>query len=367
VQLARRSFIGAALTTAIFPSSAAFAEQSGLANGIDVSWLAQYEAAGGVFRNKAGKTIDAFRFLKENGIKLVRLRLFVDAMDRNGSLADTLNLAQRAAKAGIQVALDFHFSDTWADPAHQTMPAGWQGRSLSELLYTLPAYVTSIAKKLKSRNVSPAFVQVGNEIANGMLWPIGRISGDSANEWWQLSSLFNAASDAVRQSFPKAKVVLHLELGGDSQKLDWWLKNAKRFDFDFDVVGLSYYPQWHGDLSRLRSSLRVAAVVHRKLVLVAETAYPWRQLQRSSDVLGSAAAILPGFPATKSGQSNYIRAVTAAVKSLPSKRGIGVWWWEGLANDVLVGSQVVWSEGMSNTSLIDDSGRAIPALYVLGH
>ncbi len=338
-----------------------------LLNGIDVSWLPQLEQAGVKYSDGNSQAIDAFELLKIAGIKIVRIRLFVDAVEMNGRLDQVQLLAERAQRAGLQVCLDMHLSDTWADPAHQSTPHGWSTTNLDYLTNAVSSYVYGILSDLKARNISIDFIQLGNEISNGMLWPLGAISSDSAGSWNNLAKLYNAAATSLRKFYPNSTNVLHLDCGGDSAKTSWWLTRAAAHGItDFDAVGLSYYPQWSGDLAALQRSLRVVTVDFAKPVFVAETAYAWVNQSFGNDVIDAKKNALAGFDSTELGQAAYVSALKNLLLALPANRGMGVWWWEGLATKVNTGAREPFNAGMTNSALVDLGGRALPALTALG-
>lgn len=353
----RRSLLTAITLGAFSTPGAADASTSRrLLNGTDISWLPSYEAHGGKFYNLSGRRVDAFTLLKESGARLVRVRIFVNPAGRNGSLADALALAKRAQKAGLKYCLDFHFSDDWADPGKQAIPSRWKSLSLQELTVELAAYVSGVASAFNAAGLPVHFVQLGNEVTNGFLWPMGRIDSDSAEQWQDFASLYSAAEVALRASLPKAQTVLHLDCGGDAERVRWWLGNAERCGIKADIIGLSYYSQWQGSLSNLSATLRVVAHEYRKRVVVAETAYPYTAKTFGGDIIDVKRSALSGYPLTKTGQKRYLSKLNQMMRELPGNRGFGIWWWEGLAGGPF---------GLANAALVDAKGRALPALNEL--
>jgi arabinogalactan endo-1,4-beta-galactosidase len=338
-----------------------------LQNGVDVSWLPQLELAGAKYFDANGRALDAFDLLKNTGIKIARIRLFVGADTMNGRLDQVQILAARAQQAGLQVCLDMHLSDTWADPGHQSTPNGWSTSNVDNLANAVSSYVYGILSDLKQRQIAIDFVQLGNEISNGMLWPLGSITSDTSAAWNNLAKLYNAAAVSLRKVYPNATNVLHLDCGGDAAKTSWWLARAAAHGItDFDSVGLSFYPQWSGDLAALQRTLRVVAVDFAKPVFVAETAYAWVNQSYGNDVIDAKKNALAGFEATETGQAAYVTAIKNLLLALPANRGMGVWWWEGLATSIHQPGREIFNPGMANSALVDLNGRALAALATLG-
>ena len=337
---------------AIAPS--AHAAPRGLKNGIDISWLPEVEKAGGKFFDNFGRQRNAISLMKAAGARVGRIRVWVNSPDGEHSLASAITLAKRLKTQGLEVCIDLHFSDTWADPAHQTLPTQWQGLTSDELLATVGAYTESTLRAFVSAGVRPQWVQIGNEITNGFLWPYGHINSGESKQWQAFVALHNAATLALRRVLPKARSVVHLDCGGDAERVRWWLSLAKTHGLlGLDVVGLSYYSQWHGSLSQLRKSLLVVASEYRLPVVIAETAYPWTSRTFGGDVIDVSKAPLSGFPLTRAGQVAYVRKLSWILRSLPSGRGVGLWWWEGFAPQ------------MANSALVDAYGHENPAMREL--
>lgn len=368
--LSRRKFLGAmaiAILAASTPNSAFAKPKRMLANGIDISWLPEVEKYKKNFFTRARRPMDAIKLMKYQGIKVGRIRVWVDPIDENGDVDRAIKLAKRLKKADMQICIDFHFSDTWADPGHQTTPAGWSTTSIDELEDSVYVYTKRTLRLFKAAGVTPHWVQLGNEIANGMMWPLGWVGGDDAIQWQNLSRLHQAATNALREVAPKAKSILHLECGGEYERVKWWLEQADQYNItEYDVIGISFYTQWQGDLTNLQSVLNLIAKERKQKVLVAETAYPWIDQTFGSDVIDINHPPLAGCPYTRDGQANYVKKVQNMLLALPNNRGLGVWWWEGLATKVEVNSTIVWNGGMANSALVNTDRTALPALIQLG-
>lgn len=242
--------------------------------GADISWLPQLEADGKKFYEN-GSEIDAIQLLKAHGFNAIRLRLFVDPGNDQGyspgkgfcDLSHTLAMAKRVKEAGMDLLLDFHYSDYWADPQQQYKPQVWSTLSFDILKDTVKAYTTRVLLAFRQQGTMPAMVQVGNEINHGMLWPDGHISNPD-----QLAALLKAGIEGVHAADPSIPVMLHIALGGQNTEAVFWLDNMIARGVQFDIIGLSYYPRWHGTLKDLNLNLRDLAERYNKPLNVVEYA-----------------------------------------------------------------------------------------------
>lgn len=240
--------------------------------GADISWAPSQEDRGTTFSDR-GVEKDVLKILADHKFNWIRLRLFVDPTAENGysrqgycGLEQTLAMAQRVEDAGLKLLLDFHYSDTWADPGKQFTPASWKGLSDDELADTISEYTHSVIKRFASEGVTPEMVQIGNEIHNGFLWPQGRIK-DSPETF---GALLRRASEAVREADPNVKIMVHPALGGDNARSVRFFDLVLAEDVVFDVIGQSYYPEHHGTLEQLKSNLTDLAARYRKPIVVVE-------------------------------------------------------------------------------------------------
>jgi arabinogalactan endo-1,4-beta-galactosidase len=330
--------------------------------GVDASHLKFFEDHGVVYR-ESGDIRDALEVFRSRNMNCVRLRLFTssstqaqaDPYNRINNLDYTVPLAARVKKAGLKFLLDFHYSDTWADPGKQTKPAAWTNLSFSALEQRMLEYNSNCIVAFKAVGAMPDYVQVGNEITSGILWPDGRVGGayESPTQWSQLSRLLKAAIRGIRDASGNEppKVMIHIDRGGDWTATQWYFDNLERQQVEFDFIGQSYYPFWHGSLGALRDCLTRAADRYGKPVVVAETAFPWTN---SADVVG--------FPATPEGQSRYVLRLAEIVKGVPGGLGRGIIWW-GTEYQRLNG---VGTAGFEYRSFFDTGGNILPAAATLG-
>ncbi|TDW97352.1 glycoside hydrolase family 53 protein [Dinghuibacter silviterrae] len=239
--------------------------------GADISFLPQLEAEGMHFYDH-GVQKDAIRLLKDNGFNYIRLRIFVHPAADSGyspkgycGLHDTKKMALRIKAAHLKFLLDFHYSDTWADPGKQYKPHAWRGLPVTAVADSVGAYTRAVLEALKAQGTLPDMVQVGNEINHGLLWP----EGGSAH-LDTLAEYLRAGIAAVREVAPKAKVMLHIACGGQNAESRYFLDNMIRRGVVFDVIGESYYPQWHGSLDDLRNNLTDLETRYHQDVIVVE-------------------------------------------------------------------------------------------------
>lgn len=337
--------------------------------GADISSLPEQEYHGGALRAK-GQVVDGLKLLHQAGLNAVRIKVWNDPgnpdhfpANQSGpqgfnSPAQALALARRASDAGLQVMVDFHYSDGWADPAKQFMPHAWQGLTLPQVCEALYQFTATVLGDMVQAGVNLRWVQVGNEISHGMLWPLGFLPGN----WPSLAALLRAGVAAVRQAAPQAQVVLHLDAGCDQDLYHRWFDQAAALDVAWDAIGLSFYPCWHGALPHLAANLNQLAARYGCPLLVVETAYP-RQLhpQHNGQWLMQHTGSEP-YPATPQGQAQFLAALGAVVRGVPGGLGQGIFYWEPALLPLPDGSRGVWQ----NATLFDEEGDALPGLATLG-
>jgi len=327
--------------------------------GADLSSLPRVEAAGGTFHD-GDSTADAITLLKRAGCTSVRLRLWHTPEGGDCALAPTLAMARRAHGAGMTVLLDLHYSDTWADPAHQTTPAAWQGLALAPLCDSVRAYTRDVLAAFVAQGTPPAWVQIGNEIDGGLLWDVGRRHG-AIESRTNLALLLRAGATGAREASPRTQIVVHFANGGTRDAAEEFFTQLDERQVPFDVMGLSYYAWWHGTPAQLAATLNGLAARFGRDVAVVETAHPWTTSW--FDDTHNAVGKLPAGarPATPEGQAEFAREVRSIVARVPGGRGLGVWWWEP-AWLATPGAQSPWE----NCALFDEKGRMLPAARVLG-
>lgn len=277
--------------------------------GADVSWVSQQESQGQSFYSANGTKTDPFVLLKGLQINAVRLRVWVNPNGGWNDGRDTLFKAKRAVAQGQQVMIDFHYSDNFADPGKQVIPAAWTDHSVGGLGKQVYAHTQGILSYLKQNGVTVRWVQVGNEINSGMLLPTG-----STNNFANLASLINNGYDATKSVFPNASVIVHLANGYDDSMFRWFFDNLKTAGGKWDVTGMSHYPgvnEWQSKNAQVGTTMNDIAQRYGKPVMVVETGMSWDQ------------------PTTAQAM---VRDLISRNKSVPSGRGAGVFYWEPQAS-----------------------------------
>lgn len=248
------------------------AKPEGKILGADISFLPQLEARGIKFSDN-GVEKDVLQILKNHGFNYIRLRLFVDPQNDSGyspgkgfcDLPHTLEMAKRIKQAGMKFLLDFHYSDTWADPGKQFKPEAWKGLDFNDLAKKVFDYTTYVLTALKAHGALPDMVQTGNEINHGIIWPEGNVQHLDS-----LAILLNAAIAAVKKVDPSIITLLHIALGGQNAESKFFIDNMINRGVSFDVIGESYYPKWHGTLEDLKTNLNLLHKKYNKPVIIAE-------------------------------------------------------------------------------------------------
>jgi arabinogalactan endo-1,4-beta-galactosidase len=325
----------------------------------DISTLRQIEAAGGAFADERGQPVDLITLLSQRGFNAVRLRVWVDPAGGACGLGQTLEMAQRVHDAGLLLIVDLHYSDSWADPGQQTIPGAWAGQNVVQLGETVETYTRGVLQALINQGTPAAGVQIGNEITSGMLWPAGRIGGSFEGNWAAFLSLVEAGCRGARSVTPAPLVVLHIDRGGDNGGTRWFFDRVAAAGITFDVIGLSYYPWWHGSLQAMSANVQDVAGRYGKRVWLAETGYPWtlQWSDNTQNIVGLPGQVLAGYPASPIGQKRFLRDVMQSVRNVPMGLGMGAAYWEpGLCAFAGFGS---WYE---NVTLFDFAHRTLPAM-----
>ncbi len=280
------------------------------AKGADISWLTQMEASGKKFYNAAGTEMECMALLKSLGMNTIRLRVWVNPADNWNNTADVLIKAKRASALGMRIMIDFHYSDTWADPSKQTKPAAWTNMSFADLKTAVATHTSNVLSTLKTNGVTPEWVQVGNETSNGMLWEDGKASVNMKN----YADLTNAGYDAVKAVFPTAKVIVHLNNGQDNSLYRWIFDGLKSNGGKWDVIGMSVYPAWFTPANdwatgntQVLTNMNDMVARYGTEVMIVECGMSWDS---------------PG--ASKS----FLTDLIAKTRSVTGKKGLGVLYWE---------------------------------------
>ncbi len=256
------------------------AQAPAFARGADVSWFTEMEADGKKFYDANGTETEFMALMRKIGMNAVRLRVWVNPSSAYGAWsdkADVLVKARRAKAQGLAVMIDFHYSDFFADPGTQTKPADWASLSFEQLKQAVATHTRDVLDALKTEGIEPVWVQVGNETRNGMIWDSGKLwNGTSDNGWGNYVALSNAGYAAVKDVFPNALVIVHIDKGQDDNV--WFYKSFKQYGGKFDMIGLSYYPStsgWSSQNQTVANNVKTLKTTFSVPVMIVEVGYPY--------------------------------------------------------------------------------------------
>ncbi len=320
--------------------------------GADLSFLPEIEAAGTVFYDKNGQPKDALSIFQENGCNTVRIRAWHTPTTVRSGTAEVVALAQRVRAKGMKVWLDIHYSDTWADPGQQTKPAAWAALNDAALQTAVYDYTKDLLAQVK-----PDMVQIGNETNSGFLWPTGQYWNNPS----QFAELLKSGIRAAREHDPKMKIMVHhAGLSGAES----YFKFMKTKQIDYDIMGLSYYPKWHGkSLDSLATVMLRLVDANEKEVVVAEIAYPftagWNDY--TNNLMGDNDLIQPTYPASQEGQKAFLLRLRTLVEK--NRKGMGFCYW---APDWVAFKGNVATDGSpwENQAQFDFKNKALPSMEV---
>ncbi|GAA1801700.1 glycosyl hydrolase 53 family protein [Luedemannella flava] len=336
-------------------------------SGADVSSLKKNEDHGAVYLDAKGRKGDALKILADNGVNYARLKLWVNPADGYSNRTQVLAMAKRAKARGMKLLVDFHYSDSWADPGKQNKPAAWASLPFDELKQAVYDYTYDVLAALRRQHTPADMAQIGNEINGGLLWPDGRW-----DNWDGMAALLTAGSTAVTAASPHTKVALHLAEGGNNGGHVWWFDNAVSRGVPFDVIAVSHYTYWHGPLGYLQANLLDLVKRYDKDIMVVETAYGFTQEQDDAleNIFNPSLQATSGYPATPEGQARALRDMFNVVAAVPGGRGLGVFYWEpawtAVAGSGWDPADPTSGNAWENQAVFDYSGKALPALKVFG-
>jgi arabinogalactan endo-1,4-beta-galactosidase len=342
--------------------------------GADLSYINQVEDLGGTYTNASGEQVDPYQLLASTGHNLARFRLWHDpawtqeiynsqGLGPYSDLNDVIRSMTRAQDQGMELLLDFHYSDFWADPGRQQIPAAWRSiADIDVLADSVSQYTFRTLTTLNAQGLAPRFLQVGNEINCGLLFTDRPANFPNCNvcegNWSQAGAILNAAILGARQALPDIEIILHV---ADPANIDWWFDNMieQGAVTDFQIIGISYYPLWHTEvnLNDIGHTLSRIKEKYEKDLMILETAYPWTgdDADNYSNILGGTP--LDMFPFTEQGQLDFMTFLTQQALDAGT---LGVIYWEPgwISSDL----RDPWGQGSSwdNATFFDFQGRQLP-------
>ncbi len=316
----------------------------------DMSMLPLIESEGTIYYNNNTIVEDALLTLKNAGCNTIRIRLWHTPTVNQSGFNEVKAFAQRVKNLGMKVWLSVHYSDTWADPGNQEKPTVWNGLIFSQLKVQVENYTETIVNEIQ-----PDIFQIGNEINNGFVFPDGNLATNET----QFVSLLVSASNVIRANRPETKIMLHY---AGIEGASWFF--SKTTTIDYDYIGLSYYPIWHGtNMNALQQTMSSLAQTYDKKVLIAETSYPftlnWNDW--TNNVIGLPNQIHPSYSASPEGQKAFLEQIKNTVKSIPNGQGFCYWGAEWIA---FRGTTATNGSSWENQALWDFNRKALPAMSI---
>jgi arabinogalactan endo-1,4-beta-galactosidase len=317
--------------------------------GVDASFIPEIRLSNMITKNANGQVEDMLLTLKNAGVNTIRLRIWNNPVKEHSGLEEVKNFSNEIKNLGLKVWLTIHYSDTWADPGAQTKPSDWNGLTFVQLKDSLRIYTSKIVNEIK-----PDYIQIGNEINNGFLWPEGSFLNQT-----HMLELLKEGIKAVKENSPQTKIIIHYA-GYD--KADYFYRQLS--NLDYDIIGLSYYPNWHGkSLDTLQMQLLSLSSKFNKPILIAETAYPftygWNDW--TNNIIGDSSQILPQFTASIQGQKDYLSKIKYIISNTPNGIGFAYWGAEFIS---FKGSEAKNGSTWENQALWDFTNKALPAICV---
>ena len=345
-----------------------------MALGADLSFTPQELAAGARFTDR-GRPGTPITIMRNNGANYVRMRLWVNPPPGYSNLASDLALARQVRQAGMRIYLDIMYSDFWADPQHEDIPAAWQGQDLTQLAATVQSYTQQVISAFAQQGTPVDLVSIGNEIRNGMLWPVGQVDWTANTGWDNLATLLKAGVTGAQAGNPpghKLLIMMHFDQGGNNQMSQEFYQNLISRGVPFDVIGLSYYPFFHGTISQMKANVDALATQFGKPIVIAETQYAWTLANgneqagdSTGDFVWQPSQISAGYPATPGGQLSFVSDELSILAQVPNGLGMGLFYW---SPDWIPG--VGWEPGAGvgspnvNLTLFDFQGAALPSIGI---
>lgn len=364
--------------------------------GMDLSTLLELDRLGAKYYD-GGRERDILDIMKDYDVDTIRLRIWNDPWGPDhesygageNDIPTTLEIAKRVSEKGFGVLMNFHYSDFWADPGKQFKPKAWEGMSVEELAQAVYDFTFQTMELFQNEGVNITMVQVGNELSNGLLWPEGKIDVDAGiGEYDNIAKFVSAGIRAVRESAPAVPVMIHLDNGGNNELYRRWFDHYVARGEDFDLIGLSYYPFWHGSMDQLIGNMNDIAVRYHKDLIISEvsmgyTMEDYKDYEKLPDSGRKGYATKPElvekleFPMTKEGQADFMRTLLARLETVAEHRARGFFWWEPAwipvpgsgwatpASLAYMHDPGPCGNEWANQALFDYDGNVLPALGVI--
>lgn len=291
-----------ALDTILYP----YATPNELIKGADISWVTEMEKSGIPFYNSQGVKKDCFVLMKELGFNTIRLRVWVNPKDGYCNLSDLIGKAKRAKELGLKLLIDFHYSDSWADPGKQFMPEEWKGKTITQLETKVYDHTFDVLSALKSNNIVPEFVQIGNETNDGMMWEVGRASTNMDT----FSKLIDAGYRATKKIDLSIGVIVHISNGYDKKLFNWMFDGLKKYKTRYDIIGMSLYPDAKNWSSYNQLCLENIQELHAKFnkpSLLCEIGFNYADPENGK---------------------LFVQDLKNRIKKLPNNQALGLMYWE---------------------------------------
>jgi arabinogalactan endo-1,4-beta-galactosidase len=345
---------------ATLPAPATSAVTALSMRGADVSTAQRAMDLGAKYYDANGTARDQLDILKSAGVNYIRLRVWNDPRSGYNNKAKVLAYAKTVKAKGLQLLVDFHYSDTWADPGQQTKPAGWASHGIGQLQTDVHDYTYDICSSLKAQATTPDSVQIGNEINTGMLWNDGSVVND---DFTNLGLLLKSGYNATKACNSGTQVIIHTANVDNGAR--WFYDGIRAQGVQWDITGLSYYCYWHGSMSTMASVVSDMRSRYSKPVIVAETAYPYTTANHDSTAnVISSSQPCSGYPATPAGQAANFTAVQNTARNAGA---IGIFYWEpgwyAVPGNGWDPADIADSgNGWENQAVFDRTGRVNPGI-----
>lgn len=328
--------------------------------GMDLSFQPEISDWQTPYYDASGEPVDLLPFVAGQGVNLVRLRLWHTPDNEYSGLESVVAFAAKVKAAGMDILLDFHYSDTWADPGKQHIPKAWEDLSLELLGDSLYNYTLNVMNRFKAAGALPSMVQIGNETNSGFLWNKGRVGGSFENNWGNYTQLVKRAIEAVREVEEEKRIRVMLHYAGVNAAT-WYFDNILQHAVDYDVIGLSYYSIFHGTSYKTwESKFFQIASRYEQEIMVVETGYPWTLQWNdwTNNIYGLEEQLIPDIPATPEGQKIFFERLHESISSIGSK-GIGYCFW---AADWVAykGPEATDASTWENVAAFDFENKALP-------